>query len=75
MAIPRKNTFLWYRQEIPNFLVVHNFTKCLSGTRVKQTVNKWYCLVFAICYFRLCKKMMFTKPLLDKEIDDAGNRR
>ena len=78
MAIPQENRFLYYRQEKSNFLVVHNFAKCFSGTREKQTVNKCSmvnCLVFAICYFRLCKKMMFTKPLLDKEIDDTGNRR
>ena len=67
MAIPQKNRFLYYRQEKPNFLVMHNFTKCFSGTREKQAVNKCSmvnCLVFAVCYFWLCKKMMLTKPLL-----------
>ena len=63
-------------QEKSNLLVVYNFTKRFSGTRVNQTVNKCLngCLVFAVCYFRFSKKP-FPKLLLDKEIDDVGNHR
>ena len=63
-------------QEKSNFLVVQNFSKCFSGTRLNQAVNKCLngCLVFAICYFRHRKKC-FPKLLLDKQMDDVANHR
>ena len=45
-----------------------------NGTRLNQIVNVWMvnCLSFSICYFQL-GKTMFTKLLLNKQIDDSGN--
>ena len=40
MIIPRNGTFLYYRPN-QNFLVLHHFTKCFSGTGVNQIVNKF----------------------------------
>ena len=51
LVIPQKDTFLYYRQGKLNFLMVYNFTICFSGTSG--------CLIFAICYFWVCEKMMF----------------
>ena len=70
------DTFLYYKTKL-NFLVLNNFTKCFSGTRVNQIVNK--CLNgelsrFSNLLFWLRKKIMFAKLLLDKEMDDGGNR-
>ena len=39
--------------------VLHNFTKYISGTRVYETVNN--CLVFAICYLWVRKKLSLQK--------------
>ena len=61
-------------QEKSNILMVHNFTKCFSGTTTNQRVNNvWMviCIVFAICYFQLRKK--YLQNLLNKEMDNAGN--
>ena len=46
--------------------VLHNFTKYFSGFRVNEMVNN--CLVFAICYLSIHKKL-----LLNREMDDPGN--
>ena len=48
-----------------------------SGTQVNQVVNKYLnghlsCLCNWL--FSALQKVMLTKLLLDKEIDDAGNR-
>ena len=55
------NLLKWYVSIIQvkvNFLVLHNLMKCFPGTIVNQKVNKCLngCLIFAMCYFWLCKK-------------------
>ena len=52
--------------------VLHNFTKCFSGNRVNLIVNKCLNDLLPRCFSAPLK--MFTKLLLDKEIDDRGNR-
>ena len=52
----------------PNFLVLHNFTKCLFGTKVNQIERKYLngCLVFSIHYFWLRKKCLQNFCLIKK---------
>ena len=48
-----------------------------SGARVNQVVNKYlngHLSRFCNWSFSALQKMMLTELLLDKEIDDAGNR-
>ena len=59
-------------QNKSNFLVLHNFVKCFSGTRVYQIENK--CIVLSFQFIISGSvKVMFTKLLLNKEMDDAEN--
>ena len=58
------NFWKWYisiLQDKLNFLVLHNFTKCFSDTRVNQIANALVlsCLVLSFCCFRFCKKWCF----------------
>ena len=53
-------------------MLQHNFAKYFSGARVYEIVNN--CLVFIVCYLRVCKKLC-SQLLLSREIDDAGNQR
>ena len=48
----------FYTTEQSNFLMLHNFSKYFSDTRVNQIVNVWMvnCPVVLICYFQLHKK-------------------
>ena len=55
---------------------MHNFLKSFSGSWENQIVNKDLngessCL--SNLSFSASKKVMFTKLLLDKEMDDAGH--
>ena len=52
MGIPWSETFLTL-QARSNFLVLYNFTKCFSGTKVDQVVNKCLngCLIFQFVIF------------------------
>ena len=62
-------TYISILQNKSEFLVLHNFTKCFSGTRVNQIViiNIWMVnfLIFSICYFRLGKK---ERMIIDNNI-------
>ena len=66
LVISRNDTFLYH------MMLQHNFAKYFSGARVYEIVNN--CLVFIICYLRVCKKLC-SQLLLSREIDDAGNQR
>ena len=48
----------FYTTEQSNFLMLHNFMKYFSDTRVNQIVNVWMvnCPVVLICYFQLRNK-------------------
>ena len=52
--------------------MLHNFMKCFSGT---QVTSMFECLIVLFLQFIIfgSVKLMFTKVLLKKEIDDAGN--
>ena len=62
-------TYISILQNKSEFLVLNNFTKCFSGTRVNQIViiNIWMVnfLIFSICYFRLGKK---ERMIIDNNI-------
>ena len=62
-------TYISILQNKSEFLVLYNFTKCFSGTRVNQIViiNIWMVnfLIFSICYFRLGKK---ERMIMDNNI-------
>ena len=62
-------TYISILQNKSEFLVLYNFTKCFSGTRVNQIViiNIWMVnfLIFSICYFRLGKK---ERMIIDNNI-------
>ena len=55
-------THVTMQQDKLKFILLHNFTKCFSGTRVNQIVIinicMANCLSFSICYFRLGKKCL-----------------
>ena len=65
-VISQNDTFLYH------MMLLHNFAKYFSGARLYEIVNN--CLVFIICYLRVCKKLC-SQLLLNREIDDAGNQR
>ena len=73
--------FIPMLQDKSNFLMLHDFMKCCSGTKLNLfhwMVNK--CLNGSIVsaypfVISGSGKMMFTKLLLGKKLDDAGNRR
>ena len=70
MMISRNNTFLYsILQDKANFLVLHNFKKCFSDTRVYQLENKYWndYLIFSICYFWLHKKWCLQNFCLIKK--------
>ena len=65
MVIPWNDTFLYYRKNQVSLWCIINFTKSLSDTN-------WLVLQFVIFS---TVKTMFTKLILDKEMDDDGSIR
>ena len=53
-------TYISVLQDKSKFVLLHNFAKYFSGTRVNQIVITSIlmvnCLIFSICYFRLGKQ-------------------
>ena len=47
--------YIFILQEKSNFLVVHNFTKYFSGTRVNQTVESLQFVIFDSVKNDVCK--------------------
>ena len=65
----------FYTTRQVKFPYTHDFTKCYSTTKINQIVNK--CLnglIITSQQFLILGsvKIMFTKLLLDKELEDAG---
>ena len=56
------------------FPCVHNFAKCISGTRVNQIENKYIVSSFQFVISDSVKSDVY-KTFARKEMDDAGNRR